>query len=247
MSGDHGMPFPRCKGNLYDSGVRVPFAIRWGKEAKPGRYTDDFISFADIAPTLLELTGNAIPDEMTGTSFASILKSKKSGILDAKDRPDIVFGRERHCPAQEKPNMGGYPSRGLRNRDFLYIRNYRPDLWPAGTGRSGYTNFPDQWYADCDGSPTKDYIIENKDKNREHRLAYQLCFAKRPAEELYDLKKDPGQLHNLASDKAYTGILAAMRTRLQERLSALNDPRADNPDYKGFDQHHYFGAGGGKK
>jgi N-sulfoglucosamine sulfohydrolase len=248
MSGDHGMPFPRCKGNLYDSGVRVPFAIRWGKEIKAGRHIDDFISFADIAPTLLDLTGNEIPEEMTGSSFASILKSRKSGSIDAKNRPDIVFGRERHTPAQQKPNMGGYPSRGLRNRDFLYIKNYKPNLWPAGTpGETVQTNFPGQWYSDCDGGPTKDYIIENKDKDKEHFFAYQLCFAKRPAEELYDLKKDPGQLHNVASDKAYTGILEDMRKRLQERLSALNDPRANNPDYSGFDKHPYLGGGGGKR
>ncbi|MEM6379501.1 MAG: sulfatase, partial [Bacteroidota bacterium] len=50
MTGDHGMPFPRCKGNLYDSGTRVPFAVFWGNQIKANRTVDDFISFADIAP-----------------------------------------------------------------------------------------------------------------------------------------------------------------------------------------------------
>ena len=36
MSGDHGMPFPRCKSNNYDSGARVPLAIRWPKKIKAG-------------------------------------------------------------------------------------------------------------------------------------------------------------------------------------------------------------------
>ncbi len=105
MTGDHGMPFPRGKGNLYDSGVRVPFSVRWGKKVNAGRKVDDFISFADIAPTLLEATGIEVPSDMTGKSFVNILKSKKSGMIDTMNRSDIVFGRERHVPAQEKPNM----------------------------------------------------------------------------------------------------------------------------------------------
>jgi arylsulfatase A-like enzyme len=247
MTGDHGMPFPRGKGNLYDSGVRVPFAVRWGNGMKPGRTIDDFVSFADIAPTLLELTGTGVLPEMTGRSFAALLRSDQSGVIDAAARPDIVFGRERHVPAQEKPNMGGYPSRGLRNREFLYIRNYDPDLWPAGTGKQGQTNFPNQWFADCDGGPTKDYIIENRDKDESHRRAFQLCFAKRPAEELYDVRRDPGQLHNLAAKSEYQGTLATLRDRLNERLRQLNDPRASDPDYTGFDQHPYLGGGGGSR
>ncbi|GAA3584912.1 sulfatase [Snuella lapsa] len=247
MTGDHGMPFPRCKSNLYDSGVRVPFAVRWGKQITPLRKVNDFISFADIAPTLLEITEISVPDAMTGSSFANILKSNKSGIIDTKNRSDIVFGKERHVPAQEKPNMGGYPSRGYRNEAFLYIRNYKSNLWPAGTGNIGTTNYPNQWYADCDPGPTKDYIIENKDEDADHLRAYQLCFGKRPEEELYDLKNDPDQLINIAEDPAYIHVLKNLRNKLQNKLTSLNDPRAKNPDFDGFDQYPYTGGGGGKK
>ena len=58
MTGDHGMPFPRCKSNNYDSGARIPLAVRWGSGIKaPGRILDDFISTTDLAPTFLELAG----------------------------------------------------------------------------------------------------------------------------------------------------------------------------------------------
>ncbi|GAB5552529.1 MAG: sulfatase [Saprospiraceae bacterium] len=247
MTGDHGMPFPRCKGNLYDSGVRVPFALRWGKELKAGRQVEDFISFADIAPTLLEAANVKIPEEMTGSSFMNIIQSKKSGFRKSRKRSDIVFGRERHVPAQEKPNTNGYPSRGYRNEGFLYIRNYKPDLWPAGTGKLGATNYPNQWYADCDGGPTKDYIVANKDKDERHARSYQLCFAKRPAEELYDVENDPDQVNNVASDPAYAKVLKRLRTKMHKKLTALHDPRAKDPDYKGFDNYPYLGGGGGKK
>ena len=143
--------------------------------------------------------------------------------------------------------MGGYPSRGLRNRDFLFIRNYQPDLWPMGTGDTSKANREGQWFADCDASPTKDYIVENKDKDEMHQRAFELCFGKRPAEELYDLSKDPCQLNNLANYPEYRECLATMRSTLQKRQKELNDPRATDPDYKEFDKHPYLGGGGGRK
>ena len=246
MTGDHGMPFPRCKGNLYDCGVRVPFAVRWPQGIKPGRQVTDFISFADIAPTLLELTGVDIPAEISGHSFASVLTSDKSGLIDPVNRSCIIFGRERHVPAQEAPDMGGYPSRGYRDHKFLYIKNFTPVRWPAGTARIGHTNYPNQWLADCDGGPSKNYIFLNKDKDPQHRRAYQLCFAKRPAEELYDVINDPDELNNLASDPVYAEKLAELRTKLQGKLAEFDDPRADEPGYTGFDGYPYLGAGGGK-
>lgn len=237
MTGDHGMPFPRGKGNLYDSGTRVPFALRWGEKIKEPLVTDAFISFADIAPTLLESAGVEIPADMTGQSFKPVIEGKSKG------KQLITFGRERHVPAQEKPDMGGYPSRGLRTPEYLYIRNYKPQKWPAGTGKVGFTNLPDQWYADCDGGPTKDFIAEHKE---EYPEVFRLAFAKRPEEELYDLKNDPDQINNVAADAQYQAILKELRKELQSIQTDLNDPRAVDPDYTGFDGYPYLGGGGGK-
>ncbi|MDD7985449.1 sulfatase [Lentisphaera marina] len=246
MTGDHGMPFPRCKGNLYDSGVRVPFAVRWGKNLKQGIENRDFISLADVAPTLLELCEVPVPKVMTGKSFVNLLKSEQSGRLEETERPYAIFGRERHTPAQEKPNMGGYPSRAIRTQDFLYIRNYRPELWPMGAG-NGNTNKPGQWYSDCDGGPTKNYIIDNKDKDPQAKKAYELCFAKRPAQELYHLVKDPEQINNIAKDPEYAAIMEKLDQQMLKGLEERYDPRAKDPLYGGFDVHPYFGGGGGKR
>lgn len=247
MSGDHGMPFPRCKGNLYDSGVRVPLAIRWAKGIAENRMSEDFVSFADVAPTLLEIAGAEIPTAMSGTSFAGILRSEESGILEAEKRPFVVFGRERHVPAQEAPNMGGYPSRGIRDRELLYIRNYQPDWWPSGTGDQAKTNLPNQWFADCDGGPTKNHLWDERERDEYHIRAFQLCFGKRPAEELYYLGRDRGQIKNLAGNPAYAEVLERMRKTMEKRLAELNDPRAKDPGYEGFDGYPYFGGGGGRR
>jgi len=83
MTGDHGMPFPRCKSNLYDWGVRVPLALRWGVKGKPGRHVSDFVSFVDFAPTFLDYAGIEIPAEMQGESFRKIVSGEKSEWRDA--------------------------------------------------------------------------------------------------------------------------------------------------------------------
>ena len=126
------MPFPRCKGNVYDCGSRVPLAVRWPASVPSGRRIKDFVSLTDIAPTFLAAAGEAVPAEMTGRSLLPTLTSDKQGFVEAT-RDHVIVGRERHVPSQELPDRGGYPMRALRTRDYLFIRNYRPDRWPAGT------------------------------------------------------------------------------------------------------------------
>ena len=57
VTSDNGMPFPRAKANLYDYGARMPLAVRWPERVRGGRVVDDFIGFADYAPTILEAAG----------------------------------------------------------------------------------------------------------------------------------------------------------------------------------------------
>ncbi len=211
MTGDHGMPFPRCKGNLYDSGTRVPLAIRWGDRVEPGHRTD-FVSLSDLAPTFLHAAGLDVPKEMTGKD-----------LFDSSiDRCFVVTGRERHVPAQERPSLEGYPSRALRTGKWLLILNLEPDRWPAGAPVEPTCTFIDR-FADCDTGPTKSIIIQ-----REPGSSYDLCFAKRGAVELYDCENDPEQLHNLADDPAYTGVVKTLRLQLISRLKKTGDPRFTN-------------------
>jgi arylsulfatase A-like enzyme len=242
VTGDHGMPFPRCKSNNYDSGARIPLAIRWGSGIKsPGRIIDDFASMVDIAPTFLELADVEIPEVMTGRSLAALLKSEKQGIIDPDQRAYVLHGKERHVPGQEE-NLGGYPCRAIRNHDFLYIRNFKPERWPAGTPNHGKAFIPRFWLADCDNGPTKTYMVENRDKDDHHRLLYELAFGKRPAEELYDCRKDPEQMLNLADDPAYADIKESMSVLMMEQLELTADPRVTGGGDK-FDEYPYLGGG----
>jgi len=242
VTGDHGMPFPRCKSNNYDSGARIPLAIRWGKGVKnPGRVLDDFISTTDLAPTFLELAGVEIPEVMTGLSFANLLSSEKEGRLDPDQRSYVLHGKERHVPGQEE-DMGGYPVRAIRTHDYLYIRNFKEDRWPSGTPNYKDAAIPYCWLGDCDNGATKSYMVDHREQDEHHRKLYDLAFGKRPAEELYDCGRDPEQLDNLALDPTYDEIKEKLAAQLMEQLLATGDPRATGGGDE-FDVVPYLGHG----
>jgi len=208
MSGDNGMPFPRQKATLYDGGVRVPLAIRWGNRARGGRRVADFVSLCDLAPTILEAAGLRSGTDMTGQSLVPILESAASGLVEAH-RTSVVVGMERHCTA--------YPRRAIRTAEFLYVRNYQPETWKPGPADFAF-NY------NIDPSPTKTYMMAHRTEAGVKDL-YNLAFGKRPHEELYDLKKDPGQVTNVAGDAQYAEARRDLSDRLEKRLRATRDPR----------------------
>ena len=223
VTGDNGMPFPRAKATLYDYGVRVPLAIRWGDKVNPGRVVEDMVSFTDFAPTFLEAAGLAPPAEMTGRSLMPVLLSVESGQVDPA-RTFAVFGIERHFPGS-RPDGAGYPMRGIRTKDHLYIHNHTPEANPAGD-RPGPTwpeDEPVGGFGDTDGGPTKTCIWENREKYPE---LFEAAFGKRPAEELYAIAGDPYNLNNLAADPAHAETKKQLAEKLQQHLIATADPRA---------------------
>ena len=241
MTGDHGMPFPRCKGNLYDSGARVPLAVRWGSGVAPERIVEDFVSMTDIAPTFLELAGVAIPEVMNGRSLLPVLASPASGRVDPT-RHHVLAGKERHVPGQERPSRGGTPMRSIRTDRYLYIRNFEPDRWPAGSPNYKETTIPNAWLADCDNGPTKTYLTDHRHRDAAHERSWDLCFAKRPAEELFDLEADPDQLHNVAGMPQYAAAKDKLWAELEAELRRTQDPRVIGGAEK-FDEYPYFGHG----
>ena len=231
VSGDHGAPgFPRGKCNLYDFGVHVSLAVRWPGKVPPGRVLDDFVNLMDLAPTFLEAGNVEVPKVMTGKSIVPILKSKQQGLVDA-NRSWVITGRERHV-AGAREGFLPYPHRALRTKDFLYIRNFKPDRYPMGDPKAvtdteipsidKLTNNTFIAYGDLDASPTKAYQIQNR--YDEPRL-FDLGYGKRPAEELYDLRNDPDQICNVAYWTRYEATRKTLHDQLMTELKRVEDPR----------------------
>lgn len=235
VSGDHGMPgMPRGKCNLYDFGVAVPLAIRWGAKVPAGRVVEDFVCLPDLAPTFLEAAGLTPPEVMTGRSLVSVLTSEKSGQVDPS-RDHVLVGRERHVAAAREENRP-YPQRAIRTAEYLLIRNFEPDRWPMGTGPGhgepeGPLPFYEQLreetfaaYGDWDASPTKAWLLTHADEPGLQKYV-DYAVGRRPEWELYDLSSDPHCLSNVAGDAKYVDVREQLTERLMGELQSTGDPR----------------------
>ena len=230
VTSDNGMPFPRAKATIYDFGTHMPMAVRWpAKIVNPDRKYGGFIHLSDLAATFLEAVGLEVPGEMTAKSLMDIFSGSEKTPREA-----AYTAMERHdgCRIGGK----GYPCRALRTRDFLYIRNYEPDRWPAGNPDAKYCAraIP---FGEVDPCPTKTLLLENEEEFQEY---YDLAFGMRPVEELFDLRSDPGQINNVAGLGEYSEIREELSNRLEEYTSETGDPRALGKDAP-WDFYPYYG------
>lgn len=184
---DNGMPFPRAKTTLYDSGIHTPLIVRYPPLVKPGTVQKGLTSVIDIAPTILELAG-VEQDTMQGRSMTAILKDPAAG------------GRQAIFAEADWHDYEKF-TRAVRTERFLLIRNYYWDqpLWNSVDSINSIT-----W---------KGFMAVH----RAGKLtpAQKFLFVEpRPFEELYDLRKDPHSLVNVVGEPAYREELNRLRTRL---------------------------------
>ena len=229
VTADNGMPFPRIKGQEYELSNHMPLAIMWPDGiTKKGRKVNDFISFIDFAPTFLELAQieNTGMKSITGRSLVSIFNSSKDDIVEPS-RNSVLIGKERHDVG--RPNDLGYPIRGMVKGDYLYVKNFEPSRWPAGNPESGYLN--------CDGSPTKTQCLQSRLNTNTYKY-WLWNFGKRTSQELYNIKKDPECLHNLASQADQFDLMREMHSEMMIELKNQGDPRASGKGHI-FDRYTY--------
>jgi N-sulfoglucosamine sulfohydrolase len=227
LTSDHGMPFPRGKGNSNAMANHVPFAMMWPKGiATPGRVIDDFISFVDLAPTFVELAGLQCcatgMAESPGRSLSEYFASDKAGrVIPSRDH--VLIGRERTDVG--RPHDWGYPIRAILTHDALLVENFEPSRWPGGNPETGYM--------DCDAGATKTLLIQRHRQDAADPF-WQLCFGLRQPLEFYDLKADPDHIHSITSDPRSTALREAMHAQLKQQ----GDPRMEG---KGevFDQYEH--------
>lgn len=223
VTSDHGMPFPRVKGQIYDEAFHVPFVVYWKGRIKPGRTVSDYIGFHDVAPTVMEIAGMTPDPQMSGKSFLDVLMSGSNGRID-KSRDHMILCKERHDVgrANEDGVDLGYPVRAIKTDRYLYVRNYEPLRWPVGNPEYGYRN--------CDDSPTKSYLMSLAPEDSDYGL-FELSFGMRPEEELYLVKKDPHCMNNVAYDKRYRTVKRRLLKQMESELKSSGDPRMFGKGY----------------
>ena len=219
------------KCNLYDLGTAVALVARWPR-GQGGRVVEDFVNLMDLAPTFMEVGGVKIPAGVNGRSVLPQLTAKAGGQIDPS-RDYVVTGRERHVGSAREGNLP-YPMRALRTRDFIYIRNFAPDRWPMGApyavtatttpSAQELENNTRVAFPDMDAGPAKAWVVARR-AEPEFKPFYDRAFAKRPAEEFYDLRSDPDQVRNVAGEASYLVEQKNHAARLLRVLREATDPR----------------------
>ena len=199
---DHGQGIPRGKRTLWDTGLRIPLVVwfppkyRHLSPAAPGGKCSSLVSLVDFGPTLLSVLGLPVPSHMQGAAFLGPAAAPpREYVYGARDRVDEVLDL----------------SRSVRDKRYLYIRNYMPDLsW----------NQPETF---SDQLPLRREItrLAAEGKLGEAQLTY--AGPGKPPEALYDTDNDPWQIRNVAGDPEAAPVLARMKKALRDWQVACRD------------------------
>ena len=201
---DHGSGMPRSKRWLGNSGLHVPLVVyfpeKWRhlapKEYASGGVSDRLVSFVDLAPTLLSLTGTQPPEWMPGEPFAGPFQKRTRTLL---------FGERGRM--DESVDL----VRSATDGRYVYLRNFMPHL---STG---------QYLAYQFETPTTRVWRELFDAGKTTPEESQFWQAPKAPEELYDLSTDPDEVTNLANSTEHAAVLEHMRKSLRTHLLAIRD------------------------
>ena len=197
---DNGPPFTRAKTTCYEAGVRVPFIVRW-PGMKKGVVRDELVSTVDILPTILDAAGIEPPDGVCGSDLRLLLRGRRAG------------WRETVCTEYNAHGAKGfYPRRAIRNERYKLILNLLPEL--------------DGPYGAVDGCPA--WFTSQQDSliGTDVREAYD-TYRHPPQIELYDLRDDPVEWHNLADDDRYRRVETELMEQLLQWRKDTDDPYLD--------------------
>jgi arylsulfatase A-like enzyme len=201
--GDNGQAHVRGKQFCYEEGLNVPLIIRWPKRFPvhahftAGTVDDRLLMAIDLAPTMLHLAGADVPAAMQGQVFLS----DRAALPRA-----YVFGARDRC--DETP----FRFRTVRDARHRYIRNFTPDRPFLQPNKYKETSYP-VW----------NLLKELHQAGKLTPVQDRLCATTMPAEELYDLERDPHEIDNLAGRPEHRATLGRLRAVLDEWIEKSGD------------------------
>ncbi|MCG8700541.1 MAG: sulfatase [Bacteroidales bacterium] len=192
---DHGGPLPRGKRLIYDSGLKVPFMIRFPNKSKKGR-TDRLISFVDIAPTILSLANIEIPGHIQGKAFLGNKQTtEREYIFGSGDRFDKCYDRVR-C---------------IRNKKYMLVKNYYPNQ----------PRYLDIKYRKK--IPMMPEFLRMKDEGALNETQMLWFNPTKPAIEFYNVNADPEQVNDLSNNPEYKDEIKSMLAKLEQWQEKIQD------------------------
>ncbi len=202
FSSDHGAQFPFGKWTLYDEGIRVPLIVARQGKINRGSRTDAMVSWIDIFPTLIDIAGGAIPDDLDGRSFAAVL------------RGDTDSHRKRIFTTHSGDRMMNvYLSRAIRTDRYKLIWNPHPEF--------AFTTHIDLLLRETSGDYFKEWTEAAKTNSRAAEVVAR--HHGRPEYELFDLQQDPYEQNNLAGSEQLRDVQKGLRAELNAWIKQQGD------------------------
>ena len=176
LIGDNGRCMPRGKQFLYDGGIQVPILIRWPEKIKPGQVNDDMVTTIDISKTILDIAGVKPEHKLHGLNIIDGSTKTRKYIFAARDKMDSTHDA----------------MRAIRSKNFKLIHNLMPER-----AYCQFNNYKERSY------PVLALlnVMNIKGDLTPEQAAFMA--ASKPVFELFDLKNDPWEMHNLANDPDY--------------------------------------------
>ncbi len=211
---EQGTQLPFAKWTCYDQGLGTGLVAHWSGVTKPGTVVDELVSIQDIAPTLVDVAGGtSVADDFDGKSILGLLKGESAVIHD------YLYGAFTNCNISDNRDRI-YPIRVIRNKEFslIYNPNYTQQTSNVTLsnalqllkGQSPSTiDLAASWVALADKTDQEQHLVQK--------------LHQRPEYELYDLTRDPYELHNEIDNPEYHAIAEALKQQLKQRLAELND------------------------
>lgn len=195
---DNGIPFPNAKTTVYDAGARLPLIVRAPGQARRGLVNNAMVSWADLAPTVMEWGNAARPNyALHGRSFLNILEQENPAGWD-----QVYLSHTYHEITMY------YPVRGTRTRQYKYLRNLFPEL--------EFPHASDLWASPTWQRASRERIALGKRSVK--------SYLQRPPEELYDVQADPDEVVNLAGMPQHRAMLERLRRETHEFRKRTKDP-----------------------
>lgn len=211
--GDHGADMLRGKRTCYEGGLRIPMMIRWPGKIAP-QIREELVSTLDIVPTLVAATNAESIENLPGAPLQPLFQ-----VGEANWRQHYFAEYHTHAAA---PNF--FPQRCVRGQRYKLIESLLPD-----TVHPDYANTIRKLHGDYERRKSKEpldlnEVIASAEPNV--RAAYELMH-RPPRYQLYDLKSDPFEFQNLATDPDYASVLSDLQSRLNNWRKETNDPLLD--------------------
>jgi len=215
---DNGIPFPSGRTNLYEPGLAVPMIIASPHNSESNHCRSDaLVSLLDITPTILDWFNVAYPNYTLpeNKSLVQLLGKSLLPLLTADNQNafDKIYGSH----SLHETTMY-YPMRTIRTELYKLIHNINH--------RSPFPIDQDFYL-----SPTfQDILNKTKEGYDTHWYKTLQNYYFRPEWELYNLKSDPFEIFNLASNATYKDTLNILKKELLQYQWDSSDPWVCSPN-----------------